>query len=794
MQVNQNVYPPDDSLTNENVTITTTTLNDFPVDTAIENSIIYSTTTGGYGDNETKWIYTFTGITNRPPSYIQSDLMVNNYNSYIMNYVRGVTPYNFFNAGNGNYTNGAKNTNKSSNVDAQPQYSNSIGYVTGFKYHTIVGCIRIISSTGDTSGTLRDSDYDTYFNSYSNEKIVCVYVELWNGNERSRISKQIQFSRYNQYNVVSKVLGNPHDQYERTTTETDPTPRDYPIDPTSSTAKGNYSISSMPVYNYFPTGSAGNGRRGLVVFGAECVGIAQLRTDLRGNYTTYSDAPGYPFRSSNLADWETVLPLKPNSSLYDSGNNSYYYPKVDLTAEDILHLAATLGIIFTTKENHARNSDLTFESDTSEEILNAGVFSDDTYFPKKTNDYWQGAYTHGKDNANAEQIKDNWNSDKNAPFTQGSGMPKEDSGDEKDGIDEDSLASTSASTFTRQYALTPSELKTVADYLNTSNEGLLETLNKYFLLGGSNPIENIVSLLYVPVSIGWLEHQGILTTSDVHIGAVAIPKTYSTTEFETLSCHQLSQTNIYVDIGSTYISKKHENYMDYSPYTNYIAYIPYCGWTDLDADVITGKYVHARLFLELNTGSCTVVLRVGAVNDYDSCRMYKTINGQMGAVSPITTTDYSGYASSILNSAGNAATGLIGAVAVGVGAAALPEAAVGLAVAGASVSALGGTAKMLADWSLTKPSFNSTGTPTGSNNGMMSSYLTIYRYTVHDLDSTETDGFITANGRACAMYKQLSLLSGYTECGNVNLGGISGATNPELSEIKQMLENGVYIT
>lgn len=702
MEVNKNIYP--DVTENENFTYSnflvnySSGLNDM--------SCVYSSSTSSYAIKSEGIIagrYTspktnlFFPVSNRSG---QNFLMVN------IGSGAGSYPAN-------SYTNIVENSFNPFN-DTHDIYS-KIQLVTGFKYYSVIA-VPYIVYTG-SSNTVSLTPAKTYFDSYSNRKILGLAIRLYAGTNRNR-SQSTSLTLVNTFNYTPALLKKVTDEGA----ENDKYAIDSTLDVQMLNAhQSNGAITQMIGCVNYPYSSFKIG----TVTGHPFLNI---------------NSPFVNINNKVTADW--------------SGSFGGIIPEITLTLNDVLHICATTGLIFTDDTAIASNLDLTNDDNIENESL---------YFPVKTGDLWQGDFVHGSANKNTEQYKNDWNSNKNSPFTQGSKPITSDS-DENIYSDGETLNyTTPASTFTNLYKVTASNLKSLVEWLNPSDDDIFNGILDGLKFGGSNPLNCITSIMHIPVNVPTSASENIV------IGKC-------TTD---ISCAKISQTTFQIDGGSTQkIYAHNKNWLDYEPYTQYVAWIPYCGWIELSANVITNKVLKFVYEIDVITGCCTCRILVNGVQ-------YKTINGNMGTTFSVQAEDTKGYTNSILSAIGQMAAGTGGVIAGAV----MSETGIG-ATAGipTAIASFGLAAKGFYNFVVPTENFESIGTMTGNTGSFCPRKVNIYRLFT---PTNEPENYGDTIGYACSFTAKISELSGFAVCADFNTNGIN-ATETEKNMIKSIMNTGFF--
>lgn len=474
---------------------------------------------------------------------------------------------------------------------------------------------------------------------------------------------------------------------------------------------------------------------------------------LSGNYG-YSGSGSYIVNGYNFASLENLMTDLPYFSV----------PVFKGSKEDILHMAATFGVPFTTTKSVGTDID-------------SICTNDNIYIPIiEDNGLYQGRYATGEAEKRAtKQVMQNWDLPENWEAPWKNGVPDFDDIDFRE-FGDDNLTGFGGSTsaLTHRYLLTQTQMKQVADYLNNTDKNIMANIVNKLKMNGENPINSIVSVQYVPIDIdSYME----VTGADVVIGSNLI----NTGTIETpvkLTGTVVTTDVITIDLGTCTIKAINKNFLDYDPYTKYVAYIPYCNFVELDASMITGKELHFQLICDLLAGSCEGVIRING-------QIYKTVGGTFSTQCSVQGIDSSSYVNGVLSSTGKMVSGagaVIGATIIGNATGNIGAALLGIA---------GGTLTMAQgayEFQTTPKEYIATGKAIGLIGQQLPQHPCIYRYSCVDISDSNYKNFV---GIACEFSSQLKNLSGFTVCANpiINCTG----NQQEIDEIKILLETGVII-
>lgn len=473
-----------------------------------------------------------------------------------------------------------------------------------------------------------------------------------------------------------------------------------------------------------------------------------------GSNVGYAGKGSYILFGANFAKFEYLLPEIP----------TFATPVFNGTKEDIMHMAATLGVPFTTNGSIGSNIDTI-------------CTNDDIYIPIiEDNGLYQGDYASGEqEKRNTKQVQQRWDLPENWDAPWKKGVPDFDDIDTRE-FGDDTLTGFGGQTsaLTHRYLLNKNQMKQVADYLNTTDKNVMSNIVNKLKMNGENPINSVVSVQYVPIDIdAYMEVTGadvVIGSNLINIGTIENPVKLTGTVVTT--------DTISIDLGSAKIKPINKNFLDYEPYTKYVAYIPYCNFVELDASIITGHELTFQLICDLLAGTCEGVVRVDG-------QMYKTVGGNFMTQCSVQGIDNSSYVNGIISSTGKMVSGagaIIGATALGATTGNVGMALLGIASGGATLA--GGAY----DFATTPKEYVATGKSIGLIGQYLPQHVCIYRYSCQDISDSNFGNFV---GYACEFSAKLSGLSGLTICHNpiINCAG----NQQEIDEIKQLLESGVII-
>lgn len=310
--------------------------------------------------------------------------------------------------------------------------------------------------------------------------------------------------------------------------------------------------------------------------------------------------------------------------------------------------------------------------------------------------------------------------------------------------------------FSNYYALAKTGVDSLNDFLWNSDETVINDILNSLKLFGQSPIDAIISLRLYPFNIVSLLPS--VTPEEIVLGRVA-------TGVSGLKIPSDASTSI--DLGSIYLPRKYNNFLDYAPYSSYSLYIPFCGVVNLNPNIFLDHYVSVRMVIDITTGKCTAIIYVGSEGDYGIPIQY--VDGMIGVEIPVTAENMGKLGAAVLEAVGNTAA-----------------AAVSTGVAGAAFAAVGGAIDVM--FTDIAPQKTGNISASGSLSMPIKLYLAVSSPTI-----VLPDNYGHTHGYCCDLMSTVKSQTGYIVCYNVDTSSISGATESEREQIKTLLETGVFI-
>ena len=262
----------------------------------------------------------------------------------------------------------------------------------------------------------------------------------------------------------------------------------------------------------------------------------------------------------------------------------------------------------------------------------------------------------------------------------------------------------------------------------------------------SSPIENILSLAYVPLPVS---------------GATAVTAKIGGADMG-VTVNKIDKHFFQLDLGTVAIKEYYGSYLDYYPHTVVYIFLPYIGIISLDTNEVMGKTLRLVYNYDVVTGSVIAYISTNGLNS----KLYE-YNGNCIYNLPVTGRDFS----TIISGALGLASSAVGAV----------------VTHGASIPfSVGTVGQSLIDTQL--PNYKHSGDVGGSPAIMDDRQPCVIIIRPRKINSKHQPKY---TGYGSLITKKLSNVSGFTMVNDIRLNGISGATDIEIEEIRTMLKEGV---
>lgn len=286
--------------------------------------------------------------------------------------------------------------------------------------------------------------------------------------------------------------------------------------------------------------------------------------------------------------------------------------------------------------------------------------------------------------------------------------------------------------LTETYKVTPTNCAALGRFFWGSG-GFLQQLKAL----NTSPIENVVGLMVMPINIAG-------TTDVIVVGNVDT----------NINGDKISSVPLYT-LGSVEIKGRYQSFLDYEPYTSIWIFLPFVGFIQLDPVYVTGKTLSVIYSYDIINGLCNAMLFCDGV-------YVESHQGQCGISVPLIASNRNELSVGIATAIGKTAAGVSNPVN-------LVDDVAGY-LTGFHSTRQGSYSPSCA-WTETRNCFLVIETPNAS-------YTGTYK---HD------------KGMPCNASHTIGSLRGFTQCADdIDLSGISGATETEKAMIKDILTTGFF--
>ena len=299
---------------------------------------------------------------------------------------------------------------------------------------------------------------------------------------------------------------------------------------------------------------------------------------------------------------------------------------------------------------------------------------------------------------------------------------------------------TGANMLTDTYNLTPAKLISLGNFLwsSTFKDNIFSLCNY--------PLENIIAIKAMPIVISG-------TDKEIKIGNVNTGIT---------SAEITEGDNYETTIGEIFIPEYFKNFIDYSA-VNLQIYLPFIGYKEIDNLVCMNRWLRIKYVWDVIMGTCMAVLEVKDING--EYMQYQCFQGNCGTDIAITSTNRASIENGYINAGLDTVSDILR-------------------------GDFGGAVKDVFNASTQDfhSQSNGAGNPSLMNRLKNSCYVIVRRPKKFEIAKNYGHIF------GFPLYKKMELSSqrGFTVCENFDCH-IAKATEGERSEIKALMESGVYI-
>lgn len=530
-------------------------------------------------------------------------------------------------------------------------------------------------------------------------------------------------------------------------------------------------LSVIPYYSQFPTGPR-NSQTNNFYFGSymnyaknEDIGITDNMFHFSANVdNTYGGMRGVG-GVANLNDYtsDNVIFLNTPQEFFTIKYNSpLIYAEFNGGIDDIdniLNLLSETGLYYCTKESTAKSA-----------TLGSGATDPDVRIGKLSDGKLTGETLTGSDTAKTPQST--WVNP--SDFTDNNnfgGISSTDPNNYTDKIDLNKPTISNVNVFNRSFAINSNSVRRLADFLWNADETKFDEIVKGLALMGENPMNGIIDLRLFPFNVA-LKNSATVAENIV-IGR---------TDTEVQGIKLTENVNSLIDLGECTFFTKFKNFLDYEPYTTAQLYIPYIGVVPVSTAEFMGHKISVKMIVDYTTGAGTAI-----VFKDDIPFIYR--NGVVGISVPMTGTDSTSYANSVI---GNVVSGVssIATSAVG-GVSDFKSADTNLQKTGSALSTAGGIIGGIENI------YSGFTTPVqyqqaGSSSPSVSTWQPQKCYFIIDRPILQVpDNYGRTIGYACEKTGILSSFKGFTVISNPEIN--FKCTETEKQMLSQLLRTGIFV-
>lgn len=505
--------------------------------------------------------------------------------------------------------------------------------------------------------------------------------------------------------------------------------------------------------------------------------------------------------------------------IYNNGKNNftgslYWWSKSVIRSgvfveSDFARFALQLGLpVITSSE-----AETAFVKGGADYVLDQELLKDDLYYPIIANGKIDGEnYLRGGQIPRESKLyklgkeqKDKSLSDDDMPnVSDGTGTWEPTNPDENTYVEEIELNTpkvTPVGIFSRWYALTEYDVIDLFNFIYTADDSTISKIIQGLKLNGENPMDFFIGLRMFPFAL----NDFIDTLSPENIG-------FGNGVDSGVEAERITSASFILDLGSCTFRKYFNNFLDYEPYTTAKLYIPFCGEVNVETALFVGHKISVKMIVDLTTGTCCAVI----YRDGIPC-MYQ--DGNMASEVQITGTNSTGYVNMAKSSLGKVFSGAM-EMAVGAKGFGQPNGSYPINMGQYNIAtrqyeegktkmvsdkpagmqrAIGGSRILSGLGDMIEGGYEFTHMPTplgisGSSTALTELFKPQYCYFVVEQSvPMSIANYGNSYGYACLEYGKISALTDGTliAAKNVNITP-PNATLPEISEIKELLESGVW--
>lgn len=329
-----------------------------------------------------------------------------------------------------------------------------------------------------------------------------------------------------------------------------------------------------------------------------------------------------------------------------------------------------------------------------------------------------------------------------------------------------------------------------AFYTKIFDDANIQALLNGTQLFGSNQINSIKDLFYIPVSVD--DIATTTTTQHIFLGSYDLDMGSDV--------KWITKNDKLIDCGTVTFNETFGSYLDFEPNCLLYIWLPFCGVHQLQISKYINKTIHLRYGVSVFDGSCVAFLST-VQNGHDV--ILDSFQGNMAVHRPITANDQARQTAALTQGilqTSATVVGTLGTVAAGAGvvgqAAAVGgiESGIAAGVGQGVVKGLPGSNNAIMSGANTlQAALDAPITTRGSMGGMLSLFDTmIPTFIAARLKTIEPANEVEIVGKPSNVGGLVSSFSGYLKTSAFNLRNFTG-TIDEAQEIQRMFRGGVYV-
>lgn len=329
-----------------------------------------------------------------------------------------------------------------------------------------------------------------------------------------------------------------------------------------------------------------------------------------------------------------------------------------------------------------------------------------------------------------------------------------------------SIINTTSSGFARRWGGNKNMVQVMSDVLN--NQTYMDNLKFLF----QNPSEFFVSLIAYPFDVRRYFYPSTMQTpqSKIRLGSTNI--TYKGNE---VSAFTFPVGTYYKWICSFTISRRFNNFLDYSPYTKIELYVPFCAFVTLDNTVVMGHEIRLFYSVDWSTGGLTAYIVKHTEKSDD---LIQTVQGQIGFELPLGSSNRNEKMKQQLQADAVITGSVIGSV-----------------ITGNPLPLILGSIGFVSKTIDAQTTNVTKGTSGSGSNALVSPKIPYVIYTYYEptiQGEVNEEYYRQLKGKPLNEVKKLSDVDGFTKCSNVHVE-IENATSGEVNQIESLLQSGIII-